>query len=317
MGGECRKIFFVIFVPMLAITKHIEYLLTEHDCVLIPGLGGFVMQDLPARFVPDGNMFYPPSRSIVFNPTLTYNDGLLAASLMRARQIGYEQASQFIDREIDTLRALLKREGDRVTFGNIGVFVLTEDNTLSFEASPDYLLNLNYFGLPTVTLLPEKEVTGSGSERRKRISSRADSGERVIHFSIRRRVLNRAMVVVAAVIVLFLISIPLANRPEVDQAALTFTTITDDVNNRVAEGEYLIVVSTLTSRENAWLQLQKFHNEGVADPIFLYEDGRRTYLYTRSFSDRREAYTFLKKQQNEKNEIFPGAWVMKVKDSSK
>ena len=58
------------------------------------------MQDLPARFVSDGNMFYPPSRSIVFNPTLTYNDGLLAASLMRAQQIGYEQASQFIDREI-------------------------------------------------------------------------------------------------------------------------------------------------------------------------------------------------------------------------
>ena len=35
---------------MLAITKHIEYLLTEHDCVLIPGLGGFVLQDRPARF---------------------------------------------------------------------------------------------------------------------------------------------------------------------------------------------------------------------------------------------------------------------------
>ena len=96
------------------------------------------MQDLPARFVSDGNMFYPPSRSIVFNPTLTYNDGLLAASLMRAQQIGYEQASQFIDREIDTLRVLLKRGGDRVTFGNLGVFVLTEDNTLSFEAHTQY-----------------------------------------------------------------------------------------------------------------------------------------------------------------------------------
>lgn len=302
---------------MLTITRHIEYLLTEHDCVLIPGLGGFLMQDLPARFVSDRNMFYPPSRSIVFNPTLTYNDGLLAASLMRAQQIGYEQASQFIDREIDTLRVLLKRGGDRVTFGNLGVFVLTEDNTLSFEASPDYLLNLNHFGLPAVTLLPVKEIVGSRSERSERRSSRTGSGERVIHFSIRRRVLNRAMVVVAAVIVLFLTSVPLANRPEADRAALMLTTITDDVNNKVAEGEYLIVVSTLTSRENALLQLQKFHNKGVADPIFLYEDGRRTYLYTRSFSDRREAYAFLKEQQNEKNEIFPGAWVMKVKDTPK
>lgn len=172
---------------MLTITRHIEYLLTEHDCVLIPGLGGFLMQDLPARFVSDGNMFYPPSRSIVFNPTLTYNDGLLAASLMRAQQIGYEQASQFIDREIDTLRVLLKRGGDRVTFGNLGAFVLTEDNTLSFEASPDYLLNLNHFGLPAVTLLPVKEIAGSRSERSERRSSRTGSGERVIHFSIRRR----------------------------------------------------------------------------------------------------------------------------------
>ena len=85
----------------------------------------------------------------------------------------------------------------------------------------------------------------------------------------------------------------------------------------MAEGEYLIVVSTLTSRENALLQLQKFHNKGVADTIFLYEDGRLTYLYTRSFYDRREAYAFLKEQQNEKNEIFPGAWVMKVKDTPK
>ena len=34
-------------------------------------------------------------------------------------------------------------------------------------------------------------------------------------------------------------------------------------------------------------------------------------------SDRREAYAFLKEQQNEKNEIFPGAWVMKVKDTPK
>ena len=89
------------------------------------------------------------------------------------------------------------------------------------------------------------------------------------------------MVAVAAVIVLFLTSVPLANRPEADRAALTLTTITDDVNNKVAEGEYLIVVSTLTSRENALLQLQKFHNKGVADPIFLE---RATKREKRNFS---------------------------------
>ena len=118
---------------MLAITKHIEYLLTEHDCVLIPGLGGFVLQDRPAHFSTEENIFYPPTRSIVFNPTLTYNDGLLTASFMRAQHISYEQASQCIEQEIATLHALLQKAGNRVAFGNLGCFLLTGDNTLTFE----------------------------------------------------------------------------------------------------------------------------------------------------------------------------------------
>ena len=32
---------------MLELVRHIEYLLTEHDCVLVPGLGGFVLQYVP------------------------------------------------------------------------------------------------------------------------------------------------------------------------------------------------------------------------------------------------------------------------------
>ena len=178
---------------MLAITKHIEYLLTEHDCVLIPGLGGFVLQDRPARFSTEENIFYPPTRSIVFNPTLTYNDGLLAASFMRAQHISYEQASQCIEQEIATLHALLQKAGNRVAFGNLGCFLLTGDNTLTFEPSPDYLLNLNHFGLPTLSLLPVKELTSSRNVASEKAETRIETEERVIHFTIRRRVFNRVI----------------------------------------------------------------------------------------------------------------------------
>ena len=89
------------------------------------------------------------------------------------------------------------------------------------------------------------------------------------------------------------------------------TSITDDVNNQVSDGEYLIVVSTLSNRENALLQLQKFHNDGVSEPIYLYEDGRRAYLYTHSFAQRKEAFAFLKKQLVGATP-FADAWVMRV-----
>lgn len=300
---------------MLAITKHIEYLLTEHDCVLIPGLGGFVLQDRPAHFSAEENIFYPPTRSIVFNPTLTYNDGLLAASLMRAQHIDYQQASQCIESEIETLRALLKKGGDRVAFGNLGSFILTDDNTLAFEAASDYLLNLNHFGLPTFSLLPVKELTNSRNVPSEKTVARDKNEEPVIHFTIRRRVFNRVMAAAALLLLLLVTSVPFSTAPEVDQASLSPTTLTDEVNNRVSEGEYLIVVSTLTDRESALLQLQKFHNSGVGEPIYLYEDGRRVYLYTHSFPQRKEAYTFLQKQLAGETP-FPDAWVMRAGKSA-
>lgn len=300
---------------MLAITKHIEYLLTEHDCVLIPGLGGFVLQDRPARFSTEENIFYPPTRSIVFNPTLTYNDGLLAASFMRAQHISYEQASQCIEQEIATLHALLQKAGNRVAFGNLGCFLLTGDNTLTFEPSPDYLLNLNHFGLPTLSLLPVKELTSSRNVASEKAETRIETEERVIHFTIRRRVFNRVMAAAALLLLLLVTSVPFATAPEADQASLTPATLTDEVNNRVAEGEYLIVVSTLTDRESALLQLQKFHNNGVTEPIYLFEDGRRAYLYTHSFTQRKEAYVYLQKQLAGETP-FPDAWVMRAGKST-
>ena len=82
-----------------------------------------------------------------------------------------------------------------------------------------------------------------------------------------------------------------------------------------SKGEYLIVVSTLTDRESALLQLQKFHNNGVTEPIYLFEDGRRAYLYTHSFTQRKEAYTYLQKQLAGETP-FPDAWVMRAGKST-
>ncbi|MBO5704071.1 MAG: SPOR domain-containing protein, partial [Bacteroidaceae bacterium] len=52
---------------MIALARHIESLLLKHDCVIVPDFGGFVTQQVAARYVEDEGLFLPPYRSVGFN----------------------------------------------------------------------------------------------------------------------------------------------------------------------------------------------------------------------------------------------------------
>ena len=62
---------------MIELAKHIEVLLLENDCVIVPGLGGFIAHNRPAMWRTDSGEFFPPLRSIGFNPQLIMNDGVV------------------------------------------------------------------------------------------------------------------------------------------------------------------------------------------------------------------------------------------------
>ena len=62
---------------MINIDRHIQQLLLVNDCVIVPGLGGFVAHKVDAKYDSEHNVFYPPKRTIGFNPILKMNDSLL------------------------------------------------------------------------------------------------------------------------------------------------------------------------------------------------------------------------------------------------
>jgi hypothetical protein len=62
---------------MYSITRHIEYLVSRHDCVVVPGWGAFIAQYEPARIDAESGLIVPPSRAISFNQSVMHNDGLL------------------------------------------------------------------------------------------------------------------------------------------------------------------------------------------------------------------------------------------------
>lgn len=100
---------------MISLSRHIELLLLEHNCVIVPGLGGFIANTASAVYNdgPDGDkLFIPPYRTIAFNPQLQINDGLLVQSYMQAYDASYPDAYLQMEKEIDQLNMQLSILGE-------------------------------------------------------------------------------------------------------------------------------------------------------------------------------------------------------------
>ena len=85
---------------MIELAQHIEVLLLENDCVIVPGFGGFIAHYAPAMRVAEENLFLPPTRTIGFNPQLTLNDGVLVQSYMAVYDTNFSDATKMVEKLI-------------------------------------------------------------------------------------------------------------------------------------------------------------------------------------------------------------------------
>ena len=83
----------------------------ENDCVIVPGLGGFVTHYVPASRVEEEARFVPPSRVIGFNPKLTMNDGLLVQSYMDVYGTSFPDADSRVSQAVEELLSVLHDAG--------------------------------------------------------------------------------------------------------------------------------------------------------------------------------------------------------------
>lgn len=140
--------------------RHIEILLLDNDCVIVPGLGGFMAHYEQARLDESDNTFIPPFRSIGFNQKLTLNDSLLVQSYVEAYDLSYPDALKRIEDEVRELRQRLDTEGS-VTFNDLGVLSLNADGHLEFEPCEAGILTPELYGLSGFGLKPLAALTRS------------------------------------------------------------------------------------------------------------------------------------------------------------
>ena len=134
------------FAPVIELERHIEILLLDNDCVIVPGLGGFMAHHVEARYEEDEQAFLPPLRTLGFNPQLKINDSLLAQSYIEAYDISYPEAIQRIDDEVNELMQHLQNEG-RFELNNIGILELNEDGNYVFTPCEAGILTPSLYGL--------------------------------------------------------------------------------------------------------------------------------------------------------------------------
>ncbi len=133
---------------MTGIDRYISELLFDHDCVILPGVGGFLTNYSGARIHPIRHSFQPASRTLVFNANLRTNDGLLIDYVSRNESISYQQASLLVSEYAARCMRHLEA-GNTVTFNNIGQCRMGKENNIIFDPDESGNFLADAFGLPS------------------------------------------------------------------------------------------------------------------------------------------------------------------------
>jgi nucleoid DNA-binding protein len=179
------------------ITAFIRELLFGHDCVIIPGFGGFIGNYTPASIDRKTGTFYPPAKQISFNRNLNHNDGLLTGRISGAAGITYGDARTMVEEFSAGIRRRLG-SGEKVVFDHIGSFVNNQEGNIQFEPDRSANYHLDSFGLEAFRMQPLE-----GYNVRTRVLK--PERQAPVHHLSMKKILWRAAVIVPLLSVLVIV----------------------------------------------------------------------------------------------------------------
>ena len=129
----------------------LEHLLYEHECVIIPNFGGFVVNAQGFSFNEKEGKIHPKKKFVAFNEKLKTDDRFLSTEWAKKKSIPQKEAAVEIANISKELKSLLISEGV-LSIGVLGSFTLIQENRISFSPNPDFNADLAVFGLFPVGL---------------------------------------------------------------------------------------------------------------------------------------------------------------------
>lgn len=152
----------------------IAELLGQTNCLVLPGLGGFIANERSAYYDEHRQQFLPPSRIISFNVNVSNNDGFLIHALASKVGVSYQDAEKRIYAFVQEVKFHLD-QGKRITLDNVGYLVKNKEGYIIFEQ--DRFLNLlraayglgqvKFLTVDSPSLVKDKQVNSSKPSKTK------------------------------------------------------------------------------------------------------------------------------------------------------
>ena len=202
---------------MIELAQHIEVLLLENDCVIVPGLGGFVAHYTPAMRVAEENVFLPPTRIIGFNPQLKMNDGLLVQSYMAVYDTDFSDATRIVEKEVAYIFTALHEDG-KVDLPNIGELRYSIHGIYDFVPYDHKITTPYLYGLDSFEMQELAELKKPYMEKTIRYSVPVvlEDKKRRVEIKFNRSYLSNAVAMIAVVALFFFLSTPIENTEVVE-----------------------------------------------------------------------------------------------------
>lgn len=315
------------------ITAFLRELLFGHDCVILPGFGGFIGNYTPARIDRDSGSFYPPVKQISFNRNLNNNDGLLIGKISTATGVNYGDARTLVENFVADQRRKLDK-GEKIVFDHIGTFVNNQEGNVLFEPDRSVNYHLDSYGLESFQCLPLE-----GYDVRKRIIKH--SGKDPVKQASIRKLLWRAAVIIPLLVVILAVPLkngriqtsslnPLVtaelehNKKALQEVVIDETPQAEEISQPAPDNQpveiikpvtteavietsgYFLITGSFKSEENAYQQVDMLKADGFVAEVIKAPNG--FYRVSAMICSNLEIALFKKDSLSKK---YPQTWVSK------
>lgn len=333
---------------MNALSHHIECLLLDHPCVVVPQFGAFVTMGSPSVHVEHEALFFPPLRVVRFNPNVLEDDGLLVQSVRQEMHCSESEAKYHVQSLVLHLRQKLLAEG-QVDFGSIGVFTQDEDGHVAFSSCQAGAVTPSYFGLDAFSMVRLSQI--QHKRRTRKVVRRPETiGHESHHIIIRisRRALHTALMAAAVILICVLFYTPVSHMGQSSQEASVLpnpvvvspapvetksakpVTASKPVAQAAAEtpapavpvaetpqtetaaplSPYCIVLASAVSQRNAENFVERLQSQGFKN-VRIYNNGKMNRVIMDGFATEAEAARS-NAELHRKSKDFAYSWVMKL-----
>ena len=149
------------FMDIDLLSKMVKELILDDDKVVLPGLGCFVAEIVPAYFSDKGYTINPPYRKLYFRARPDEGDALIDF-YAKSNDVSYEVAEKIIKDFIAEMKSILLSK-KVVVFPGLGRLRATKENNVFFIADEDLDIYPEGFGLKPVSLKTHTETAAEVS----------------------------------------------------------------------------------------------------------------------------------------------------------